>query len=137
VLDDLGLVAAIEWLGRDFQERTGVRCEVVMEVEEPQITGSKSTELFRILQEVLTNVSRHARATDVRIVLRETGTMLVLDISDNGCGISEETLAKHTSLGLLGMEERAHRVGGLLHLESRPGKGTRVVVHVPLDSEKP
>jgi signal transduction histidine kinase/ligand-binding sensor domain-containing protein len=135
VLDDLGLVPAIEWLGRDFQERTGVRCDAVIEVENPRISRPKSTELFRILQEVLTNVTRHARATTMRIVLRETGNMLVLDMKDNGCGIPAEVLAQQTSLGLLGMEERAHRMGGVLEVDSHPGKGTRVVVHVPLDPE--
>ncbi len=130
-LDDLGLVAAIEWQAQEFQSRTGIRCRLTAPSESPALPPTHSTALFRILQEALTNVARHAHATAVEIRLSEREGLLQLEIADNGRGISQAEATATTSLGLLGMRERAAAVGGELRVEGGPGQGTRVVVRVP------
>ena len=131
VLDDLGLMEAIEWETQRFQTRTGVVCSCVFPPEEISLGQDQTTAVFRILQEALTNILRHARATEIEISLSvETGA-LVLHISDNGKGITEEEQAGTHSLGLLGMRERAHLVGGSLEIKGVAEKGTTVTIRVP------
>jgi len=130
VLDDLGLVAAIEWQSRDFERRSGIRCVCEAEQEEIELDHTCATAAFRICQEALTNVMRHAKATSVRVLLAEENGDLLLEIHDDGQGISPAKLTDSTSFGLLGMRERANRLGGQVEIAGRPGKGTTVRVRL-------
>jgi signal transduction histidine kinase len=131
VLDTFGLVAAIEWLADDFQKRTKIRCAY----EGPEDLGldqELSTTVFRICQEALTNVARHAAATEVKIRLAVEGEWLSLEVRDNGKGVSASTLAQTRSLGILGMRERARIAGGELQIGGSGGQGVTVVARLPL-----
>ncbi|MDB6121517.1 MAG: Multi-sensor signal transduction histidine kinase [Pedosphaera sp.] len=132
VLDDLGLVAAIEWQMREYQERTGIRCEAKLEMEGVTVDPDRSTALFRIFQEILTNVARHAKASRLDISMKNMGTHVLMEVRDDGKGISEQEKAGKKSLGLLGMRERALVLGGAVEIAGKPGKGTTVSVKVPL-----
>ncbi len=132
VLDTLGLTAAIEWQVQDFQARTGIECEVWLCPEPKDLPQEQSTGLFRILQELLTNIIRHAQATRVIIHLLPTDTGLLLSVADNGRGISTGDLKDPKSLGLLGMRERAHMIGGEMKFEGASDRGTTVTVTLPL-----
>jgi signal transduction histidine kinase len=132
VLDNLGLAAAIEWQIHEFQNRTGTKCQFSLPMEEIHIDGSRSTAMFRILQETLTNIARHANATRVKITLEEEDSNMVLQVKDNGTGISESKLSDSKSLGLLGMRERALLLGGEFSIRRNDGEGTIVIVRMPL-----
>jgi signal transduction histidine kinase len=131
VLDDLGLAEAIEWQARQFQTRTGIICHCDCAVENLHLNQEQSTAVFRIFQEALTNILRHAQATRVAVAIREEAGEFVLTVSDNGRGITKDDRARLQSLGLLGMRERAHLVGGELELTGVEGQGTLVTVRVP------
>lgn len=132
VLDDLGLVAAIEWLVEDFKNRTKIECASFADLDSAVIGTELSTSLFRILQEALTNVMRHAEATHVTISLRNDAGVIVLEVEDNGKGITERDIRNARSLGILGIRERALLFGGEVHIEGAAGKGTTLVIRVPL-----
>ena len=132
VLDDLGLTAAIEWQAREYQSRTGIACDMRLELGDLEVDAERSTALFRIFQEILTNVARHARASRVTVKLEKTAGDVVLEVKDNGRGIEAGQIAGEKSLGLLGMRERAHILGGEVDIQGAPGKGTSVRVTVPL-----
>ena len=133
VLDHLGLAAALEWQANEFQTRTGIRCDVHSRVREPLLDRDLDTTLFRIFQETLTNIIRHAGATQVTVDLKESKGRIILDIRDNGRGISEDEISKPESMGLLGMRERAALLGGDFKISRLPGsKGTQVSVTIPL-----
>jgi signal transduction histidine kinase len=132
ILDDLGLVAAIEWQTREFQTRTKIRCETRLCVEHVVANADQGTAMFRILQEILTNVARHAQASKVRVSLKYQAQNLSLEVKDNGRGIQSEQLAGRQSLGLLAMRERAAFLGGQFAISGRPGKGTTVTVRIPV-----
>ncbi|HVQ28367.1 MAG TPA: PAS domain-containing protein [Vicinamibacteria bacterium] len=132
LLDDLGLTAAIEWQAREFESRAGVRCEFRSEVSEDWLDRELATAMFRILQETLTNVARHANASRVEVELTQHADRLMLAVRDDGDGIPAEGPGRAHSMGLMGMKERARRLGGLLTVSGRPGRGTEVVVAVPL-----
>lgn len=134
LLDDLGLTAAIEWQVEEFQSRTGILTRLTAEPSEPEPDRKHSTALFRILQEALTNVARHARATAVRIHLKADAERFILEVIDNGKGIAPQALADRRSLGLLGMRERALLLGGEVAIVGRPGHGTTITVVLPLTS---
>ncbi len=131
VLDSLGLVAAIEWQAEEFQRRTGTRCSFSCQVEGREIDSHRSTAIFRILQESLTNVARHAQASKVSIVLKKESGAIILDVRDNGKGISEEASHKVGSFGILGMKERVLPFGGSIDAQKLPGGGTSVTVRIP------
>ncbi len=131
VLDALGLPAAVEWLASDFQKRTGIVCHVSC-VEGVSIGRDCTTALFRILQESLTNVTRHAMAHSVTVLLEKAGEQVRLIVEDDGCGVPPERLHGRLSLGLLGMRERASQFGGNVVVERRPTGGTRVTAYIPL-----
>jgi PAS domain S-box-containing protein len=132
VLDHLGLVDAIKWQARQFETRTGIPCPVRSRLEGVLVDSGRTTDLFRVVQEALTNVVRHARATRVQIqMLREAGDLL-LEVSDNGQGIKQEDQNRQTSLGLLGIRERIQALGGTVELSSTPSSGTRLRVRIPL-----
>lgn len=131
VLDDLGLVAAIEWQAKAFRSRTGICCDVIIETDDPLIDSERATALFRICQEALTNVARHAHATCVTIRLGETLDQVLLEIEDDGEGVPTEKLTDRMSIGLLGMRERAELLEGEVHITGRPGNGTIITVRMP------
>jgi len=136
ILDDLGLVAAIEWQAREFQERTKIPCEVVVVPEDITVDPERSTVIFRIFQETLTNISRHAGATNVEVTLGYRDGAATLEVRDNGRGITREEMSGSKSLGILGMRERARWWGGEVQFEGSPGAGTVVTVTVPAESEE-
>jgi PAS domain S-box-containing protein len=131
ILDDLGLVAAVEWATQEFQRRTGIVCTVRLPDAEVALDPDRATALFRILQETLTNVARHARATEVIVHLAHGDGAMDMTVEDNGVGITNEQLADSRSLGLLGMRERALLLGGEVVVHARPGAGTIVNVRIP------
>jgi signal transduction histidine kinase len=132
VLDDLGLPAALEWQAAEFAERTGIRCRVKTTIGEGRLTKDQDTALFRIVQEGLTNASRHSEASEVDIVLKEADGAVLLRIVDNGRGIRDDEARGGRSLGLLGMHERAAAAGGRTSIEGAPGLGTTITVRIPL-----
>ena len=132
VLDDLGLVAAIEWQVEQFQTRTGLTCHWTNTANEFELDREKSTAVFRILQEILTNVLRHAQATNLYVRLSRSRNYLELEVKDDGCGITKSQRINSRSLGLLGMKERALLVGGEVRITGKEGQGTTVLVRVPL-----
>jgi signal transduction histidine kinase len=135
ILDDLGLVDALEWQGQEFQARTGIHCEFISLPTELQLDEYRTTSLFRIFQEALTNVARHANADQVSIDLRQQPNEIVLEIKDNGRGITEQEIRNARSFGLLGIRERALGFGGAVSIHGQPGQGTVVTVTVPWPSQ--
>lgn len=129
---DLGLSAAIEWQAREFQARTGIRVSFAQPWPEIRCVDGVATAVFRILQEILTNVARHADAASVIVQLSGTGRSLVLRVSDDGRGITAHEAEDPQSLGLVGMRERALLLGGRITLRGVPGRGTTVTLKVPL-----
>jgi len=134
VLDDLGLAAAAQWAAEDFEARTGIACAVSVPDEEFDVAPEAATQLFRILQEALTNVTRHARARHVSIRLAGDVKGVVLEVRDDGIGADARRLAAGGSLGILGMQERAALLAGVLTVESAPEQGTVVRVRLPRSS---
>jgi two-component system sensor histidine kinase UhpB len=132
VVLDVGLVAAIEWQTNEFQERSGIACETHLPTEEIPLDPERSTAAFRILQEALTNVARHANATKVVVDLRSEAGSLILAVRDNGKSIDENAIFAHNSLGLLGMRERALSFGGKTEVGRLPGRGTLVSMRIPI-----
>jgi PAS domain S-box-containing protein len=132
---DLGLAAAVEWQVQEFQARSGVSCKVRLLIREV-VTSNASTAMFRIFQETLTNVARHAKATRVEVVLQRQPDRLVLLIHDNGRGFDQADPSLSNSLGLLGMRERAAILGGQVNISSAAGKGTTVTAWIPLPSRE-
>jgi len=131
VLDELGLRAAVEWQSHEFEARTQIRCTVESNLDELSMEIERATAVFRIFQETLTNIARHARATHVNIKLVEDEWNVRLEVSDNGRGISENDKSRPGSLGLVGMRERALLLGGQVSVHGNVGSGTTVVVTIP------
>jgi PAS domain S-box-containing protein len=132
ILDDLGILAALEWQLNEFQKHTGIRCEWISSLEEIHLDEQETTALFRIFQETLTNIARHADATGVRVQLRKESNTCVLDVEDNGRGITKNNIDDKRSLGLLGMRERTLAFGGRIDVKGQPGRGTKVTVEIPV-----
>jgi signal transduction histidine kinase len=131
ILDEMGLGAAICWQAAEFQKRVGIRCRLKLPDEQIAPDKELSTAVFRIFQEVLTNVARHAGASSVDVDLSISGDKLILTVADDGIGISEEQIRSHNSLGLLGMRERAQVFGGEIIIRGEAGRGTTVSVSIP------
>jgi PAS domain S-box-containing protein len=131
ILDDLGLGVAIEWLAHDLEARSQIACSVEVP-EDLSLPFELATPLFRVCQEALTNVTRHAGASHVSIQLTCTNTEIGLVVKDDGRGITDEEIKRHGSLGLLGMKERVTILGGTLDVHGRPGQGTTVTIRIPL-----
>ena len=131
VLDDLGLVAAIEWQIGQFQSRSGLKCHWTNNASDIQLNRERATAVFRILQEILTNVLRHASAANLYVKLGRNGHYFELEVKDDGRGITESQMRNSRSLGLLGMKERALLVGGEVSITGKEGGGTTVLVRVP------
>ncbi|MGE5438249.1 MAG: histidine kinase [Bacteroidota bacterium] len=132
ILDDLGLIPAIEWQAQDFQKSTGIKCDLSLPKEEIEMDEEKSTAIFRIFQEALTNVARHADASLISVFMGISGRNLVLEVTDDGKGITGQQLYDPRSLGLLGMKERAYILGGSVVISGEPGRGTSVKVAMPV-----
>ena len=132
VLDDLGLAAAIEWQTLEFQSRTGISCETALEENSIALVREHATAIFRIYQEILTNVARHADAARIFISMKKNGDEIILQVRDNGRGITKKEMTGTKSLGLLGMRERTLTFGGSVQIESERKKGTTVTIHIPL-----
>ena len=132
VLDSLGLLAAIEWQAEEFQNRMGIACSCFLTVEEVSLPPDHTTAIFRIFQESLTNIAKHSHATRVSIEFGKENNFYLLEIKDNGKGISEEDKAKVNSFGLLGIRERTYLFGGSTEITGLPGKGTTVRVTIPI-----
>ncbi|MCX8155434.1 MAG: PAS domain S-box protein [Verrucomicrobiae bacterium] len=132
VLDDLGLPAAIEWQAQEFERRTGIPCQVHCDEGLDQLDSRMATALFRILQEALTNIIRHAQATRVRVNLARTNEQVILRVRDNGTGLPPKARQRSEGLGLLSMRERAAALGGRFTVVSRRGRGTTIVARLPL-----
>ena len=133
ILDDLGLVAAIEWQLQELQKRTGLHCELITTREDTTLDVDGCTTVFRIFQEMLTNVSRHAQASKVKVSFEESDQYLVLSVHDDGRGIREDEIHSAKSIGLLGMRERAQLRGGEIRIRGSAGDGTALTVRLPLD----
>jgi PAS domain S-box-containing protein len=132
ILDHFGLIAAIEWQANEFQKRTGIRTKLEIEPKDLQFKDPYSTAIFRIFQETLTNITRHAKASRVDVSFKTTDDFIELRISDNGIGLKPEQLLHSKSLGLIGIRERAFSIGGEVGFISENGEGTTVVLKVPV-----
>ena len=133
--DQLGLIPAIEWQAREFQTKTGIQCTLNIYLRTVALPLDRSTGVFRIFQEILTNVTRHAQASGVNITVQEHAGHLLLQVSDNGRGITDAEVSGSRSLGLLGMRERSLLLGGETRIERNPVKGTMVTVRIPIDPQ--
>lgn len=131
VLDDLGLTAALEWQTAEFQKRTGVDCDLSFVPDDISPSKAAATALFRIFQETLTNIARHASARKVRIRLSQNRREVVLRVSDDGKGISQKEISSPKSIGLIGMRERAQFLGGAVTIKGGKNRGTTVTVRIP------
>jgi signal transduction histidine kinase len=129
-LDTLGLTAAIEWQLEEFSRRSGIACKAARLDEITNYSDAQRTAVFRVLQEALTNVARHAHATEVEVSLESGSDHLGLTVRDNGRGITPAELNDRKSIGLLGMRERVQSVGGEIEITGGPGRGTTVRVRV-------
>jgi signal transduction histidine kinase len=132
VLDDLGLVDALEWFTSDFEKRTGIACIFEQEDESPNLEETVATTAYRITQEALTNVARHADATNAVVRFRSDQSCLRMTVSDDGKGFFVSELPESEGLGVAGMRERAALIGGHLQVDSSPGNGTHVQLTIPL-----
>jgi signal transduction histidine kinase len=132
VLDELGLGAAIEWQAKDFQKRSGIRCRVSVHQDGVALDRERSTAAFRVFQELLTNIARHADATRIEVSMRTASGALVLEVEDNGKGIEQSAMSSPKSLGLLGMRERVLPFGGNIEITGDRDRGTKVRVSIPL-----
>ncbi|MCJ7610689.1 MAG: sensor histidine kinase, partial [Candidatus Aminicenantes bacterium] len=131
LLDDLGLVAAMQWQAEEFGKRTWIKMKISFLPEEMTVERDLSTAIFRIFQELLTNIARHAKATRVEVSLKRKAGALELRVKDNGRGIKKTEIANPRSLGLIGVRERALAFGGQVEFVGVPRQGTRVVVRLP------
>lgn len=131
ILDDLGLEAALVWYVEQFQQKTGMQAEKAISLGEDRFADELATTLYRVLQEALTNISRHARATRFSVEVTQQGEHIRMLISDNGVGIDEDRLRKNDSFGLIGMRERVLALQGHLDIRSEPGRGTVVSITLP------
>ncbi len=135
MLDDLGLTAACDWLVQNFRQRTGLQCELVMRGEHLDLRDPYATALFRVLQESLTNIAKHAQATHVEVTLERERNDVTLTVRDNGQGFVADAPRKQGSFGLLGLKERAYVLGGDVEIQSQPGSGTVIEMRLPVEEK--
>jgi signal transduction histidine kinase len=131
LLDDLGLVPAIEWLTHNFSQRHGVPCRLSLD-EDVELGEPYATAVFRIVQESLVNVAKHAGASRVDVRIERTGEAVMLEVADDGAGFSPDAPRKTGSLGLMGLRERARLLRGTVEIDTAPGRGTRIRVAIPV-----
>ena len=133
ILDDLGLIPALEWQSSDFEKRSKIKCVFHSDIDDLNIERNMATGIFRIYQEAFTNVLRHAEATRIESCVKQSETGIMLIIKDNGQGFDQTEIKKKGTLGLIGMRERASILNGKLHIESKSGKGTSVMLSIGWD----
>ena len=136
VLDELGLISAIEWQIEEFKKRTGTDCNFFTDFQKLPLAKNHLAGIFRIFQETLTNIMRHANATWVTVRITKKNSSAILEVEDNGCGINKKKISDKKSLGLLGMRERAVLFGGEVSFTSKKGKGTKVTLNIPFKKTK-
>jgi signal transduction histidine kinase len=134
MIEDLGLVASIEWQAQDFEKRAGIECSLSLPSEDLILAADQALAIYRIFQEGLTNVARYAQATHVEVKLLKSGELLTLMLHDNGQGIKDEDISSPHSIGLLGMRERAKYIGGTVDMNGVPGQGTTLIVTIPIST---
>jgi signal transduction histidine kinase len=134
LLDDFGLSAAIEWEAQEFSKRTDIECQILSDPEDITLPQGISTAIFRIFQETMTNIARHANATKVEIILKRQQERVEMHVSDNGKGITEDQILDPRSFGITGMRERVHYLRGNLCISGNPN-GTTVDVAIPIRQE--
>jgi PAS domain S-box-containing protein len=135
ILDELGVAAAIEWMAKDFRNRTGINCKVILQRMDKITNTVRDTAIFRIVQEALTNVMRHAAATQVSVTLKRNGDAVIVEVRDNGIGIVEGRIVDSKSLGLIGIRERVRLLEGEVEISGKSGEGTLVRVTLPTGDE--
>jgi PAS domain S-box-containing protein len=133
VLDDLGLVPAVEWLVQKFTERNGIPCELAIGAPDLELQDPHASAVFRIVQESLTNAARHAQASRIEVSIDLSDGAVALKVRDNGRGFSPDDPRKPGSFGLMGLRERAYLLGGEVNITSAPGQGTSIEVRIPLE----
>ncbi|GAH23527.1 unnamed protein product, partial [marine sediment metagenome] len=132
ILDDLGLLPALEWYLNEYQKRTGIQCSLDITPRNIDLDTERTTAVYRILQETFTNIARHARASRVTANLKKRRNILTLRISDDGVGITPEQISNSGSYGLLGIQERALAFGGNVKISGKKDKGTTMFATIPL-----
>lgn len=132
---DMGIDSALEWLVSEFESHSGIPCKLVLDKQEVFMADTCATVVFRVVQESLTNVARHANAHTVSVILSQQNEQSVLEIRDDGDGFDQAQI-KSGSFGLLGMRERVLAIGGQLHIDTAPGEGTRIIASIPLNIER-
>jgi signal transduction histidine kinase len=135
-LDDFGLSEAIRSVLTNFEKKTHMTCKFISTPQRIVFNREQSTEIFRIFQEAFTNITRHADAKNVTILLQNTGDKLIMEVSDDGRGITKKEIMDHQSIGLTGMRERAYAIEGSLAIIGVRGGGTTVTLNVPLNEGK-
>lgn len=133
---DLGLAAAVEWQIKEFRRRTGIACKLKINDEDIGLDDDRSTAVFRIVQESLTNIMRHANASEVEVSMEKCEDCLRIQINDNGIGMPDDALEKSRSFGIAGMRERIRLLDGVLKIHSRPGKGAQLKIAIPLKERR-
>ncbi len=133
IIDDLGLIAALEWKCNDFEIKSSISCQFISDVNERKFNSELSISIYRVLQESLTNILRHSRANNVTVKIREEKDELTLEIDDDGVGVETNIAQDRKTLGLLGMKERAGLLGGAFAIHGIKGKGTQVILTLPLE----
>ncbi len=134
ILDDLGLLAALEWQGEEFEKRSGTKFKFINNAGEIEVTTQVATGIFRIYQELLTNIARHANASQVTVILDRDDNSIYFNVKDNGVGFELETINKKKTLGLLGIKERTLLLGGTYEFKSRQGEGSITTIVIPLSA---
>lgn len=132
---DCGIVAAVQWQAREFNQRTGIACTVVCDDEEISLDGDLAVAIFRVFQEALTNIAKHADASEVRVKLSGAGGEVYLEVADNGCGITHPDMEKVNSFGIRSMRERCQQLGGRFHIQGEPLAGTGVMIWIPVNGQ--
>jgi PAS domain S-box-containing protein len=135
MLDDLGLLPAVEWLVENFTQRTGVACELAVSISDLNLHKTHSTAVFRIVQESLANIAKHARASQAEVAIAQNGSEVTIAVRDDGLGFSPQDPRKPNSFGLVGLRERAYLLGGEAAIISAPGRGTDIEVRLPLPAQ--
>lgn len=134
-LDELGILAALEWQAQEFSKRTEIECVLDVDAGEIALDKKLTTAIFRIFQETLTNIARHSGASQVHVKLENRPDAIILTVRDNGLGITESHISDTKSLGLIGMRERASAWGGTVSIRGVPEEGTTVTVNIPKEKE--
>lgn len=135
MLDDLGLASAVEYYVSQFSDQSNIACEFVVNRKDINVSNKVAINLFRILQESLTNISRHASATQAKIILHQLESEILLIVEDNGCGWQEQKGKKRKSYGILGIQERINMLNGTFEIISEAGEGSRIELSIPIDSK--